>query len=158
MIIGHIDHLQYDQTILPKPLLKAFDFIKSNDIPSLVPGRYEIDGDKFFVLVQHYKSKNRKECHLETHKKYIDIQYVAKGEEILGFLPTPSSLIMEENLYEEKDIAFYKPSKNQIDILLNEGTYAILFPSDVHSPGGIVQESMDIIKLVFKIHIDLLKP
>jgi len=56
-------------------------------IPSYLgcdPGRYEIDGDDLFLLVQHYDSVPAENKKWETHRRYIDIQYIESGCESIG--------------------------------------------------------------------------
>lgn len=64
---------------LNKNLKKAFEFLKSADVDKLLDGRYEIDGENVFALVQSYRTKAENEVGWEAHKKYIDIQFIAKG-------------------------------------------------------------------------------
>lgn len=155
MIVGHIDNLQQDKATLSPGLSKAFEFIQKNDVLSLAPGKYEIEGDRLFVLVQHYKSKAKQECRLETHEKYIDLQYVAKGREYMAYVPYSSALIVDEDHLKDRDVRFYKGCGLETDVLLSDGMYAVLYPSDVHAPGAFVVAPADVVKLVFKIHVGL---
>ena len=59
------------------------EFIKRVNNENLDNGRYDINGDKLFALVQSYETKDSNECKLESHKKYIDIQYILKGTEVM---------------------------------------------------------------------------
>ena len=65
------------------------------------PGRYDIDGDTVYALVQEYDSKPKSEGFWEAHHAYLDVQYVASGAEHMGYRPVKG---MEANPYdEEKD-------------------------------------------------------
>lgn len=156
MIIGHIQNLAQEMYKFPEAIQKALTFIQENDCKELSPGKYEIDGDKIFVLVQHYQTKESKDCRAETHAKYLDIQYIAKGKEYMGYCAVGPNLEVEEDCLVERDAKFYKRIFPESDILLSEGVYAILYPSDVHCPGRLVEEAEDVIKLVVKISIDTL--
>ena len=37
---------------------KVFNFLKRADLASLAPGRYDIDGNNVYALVQEYETKN----------------------------------------------------------------------------------------------------
>ena len=53
---------------------------------TLPAGKYPIDGDNIFALVSEYKTKSEAEGKLEAHRKYIDVQYVISGEELMGYV------------------------------------------------------------------------
>jgi len=64
---------------------KALKFLEETDFSKVEPGKYEIDGTNLFYMVQHNKTRKLAESVWEAHKKYIDIQYVFSGEEIIGY-------------------------------------------------------------------------
>jgi beta-galactosidase beta subunit len=37
-----------------------------------------------FAIIQEYNTKEIKDCVLEGHVKYIDIQYIIQGVELMG--------------------------------------------------------------------------
>jgi hypothetical protein len=49
------------------------------------PGRIEIDGNAIFALIQEYQTVPSEEKKPEAHRKYIDVQYVFQGSEIIGY-------------------------------------------------------------------------
>lgn len=157
MIIGHIANLEKELYILPEAVKRAFSFMQEKDCANLKPGKYEIDGDQIFVLVQKYLSKEKMECRAETHTKYIDVQYVAKGEEYMGYCALSPQLEVEEDCLAERDAKFYKGLLPESDVFLAEGMYAVLYPSDVHRPCCMVEKPDEVVKLVFKISVNALK-
>jgi beta-galactosidase beta subunit len=48
------------------------------------PGVYEIAKQVYFAIIQEYNTKEIKDCVLEGHVKYIDIQYIIQGVELMG--------------------------------------------------------------------------
>jgi YhcH/YjgK/YiaL family protein len=48
------------------------------------PGVYEIESKSIFAIIQEYNTKEIKDCVLEGHVKYIDIQYIIQGVELMG--------------------------------------------------------------------------
>lgn len=157
MIIGHIQNLSQEMYKLPESLQKALSFLQENDCAKLKPGKYEIDGDKIFAMVQHYRSKPEAQCRAETHEKYIDIQYVAQGEEYMGYCALSPVLEVEEDCLEEKDAKFYKKIFPESNIHLLKGSYAIVYPCDVHCPTCMVGSPVDVIKVVIKVSVDTIK-
>lgn len=157
MIIGHIQNLSQEMYKFPEPLQKALSFLQENDCAALKPGRYEIDGDGIFAIVQHYQSKPEEECRAETHEKYIDVQYVAQGEEYVGYCALSPVLEVEEDCLAEKDAKFYQKIFPESNILLRKGSYAIVYPCDVHCPGCMVGKPVDVVKVVVKVSVGLIK-
>jgi beta-galactosidase beta subunit len=47
------------------------------------PGVYEWKQSLFFAIIQEYNTKEIKDCVLEGHVKYIDIQYIIQGVELM---------------------------------------------------------------------------
>ena len=130
-------------------ILKAFEFCKNS--VGKEEGRYEIT-DKIFALVQKYDSVPLENCSNESHRKYIDLQYVAEGIETMGFCSIdqcdPIDIFNEENDYQ-----LYKNCKLGY-LPFYVGDFAFFFPQDVHMPRGLYGKSMPIKKIVVKIPVD----
>ena len=61
----------------------ALQFLAETDFSKVELGRYELQGDDIFYMVQQYETDPDKTIS-EAHKKYIDIQFMVDGEEIIG--------------------------------------------------------------------------
>ncbi|MCR3761285.1 YhcH/YjgK/YiaL family protein [Clostridium felsineum] len=133
-------------------LKKAFEFLKDNDIQKLSDGKYEIDGDNIYASVQSYVTQNEAEKRFESHEKYIDIQYISKGQEFIAWSPI-ENLTVEEAYSKEKDVAFYKDGTFSSKINLDEDYFCIFFPKDAHKPGCTLDKTSQIKKVVVKIKI-----
>ena len=133
-------------------LKKAFDFLLNNNIEELADGKYEIDSDNVFALVQSYTTKQEDNNKWESHEKYIDIQYVVKGNETIMWTPV-EQLNVEEDYSEERDVTFYKNDSHSTKLNLKNNYFCILFPEDGHKPGCIFDEPMKIKKVVLKIKV-----
>ena len=130
---------------------KAIDYLYEHRKDSFDLGRYEVDGDKVFLLVQDNTLNQEANDQFEYHKKYADIHIVLEGEEIIGY--TSFEDCVETKAYNsEKDIAFVK-GENQAEVLLNGKNFALFFPEEVHLPLLKVGEIKEIKKVVFKIEI-----
>lgn len=114
------------------------------------PGRYELDSDKVFVLVQHYQTKPLAEGKWETHRKYIDVQFVAAGVERIGWTPV-NRLALTQPYDEAKDIAFYQGTGDFVTV--SAGMFMILFPEDAHMPGIALDASVPVTKAVVKVRV-----
>ena len=133
-------------------LKKAFDFLLNNNVEELADGKYEIDSNNVFALVQSYTTKQEDDNKWESHQKYIDIQYVFKGNETIMWTPVVE-LNVEEDYSEERDVTFYENSSHSTKLNLTDNYFCILFPEDGHKPGCIFDEPTKIKKVVLKIKL-----
>jgi len=150
MIIDKIENANIYKN-LGERITKAFDYIKSTDLKNLQQGKYEIEGKNIFAMISEYQTKPESEGKLEAHKKYIDVQYVISGEERMGYAPLGIQTISEP-YKEENDVIFFSGEKSFTKV--EEGMFAIFFPTDVHMPGIAVENPLHFKKLVIKVRAD----
>ena len=131
-------------------LKSIVEFIDRVENENLENGKYELDGDKLFALVQSYETKDSDECRLESHKKYIDIQYVQEGTEVM-YWSLVDGLKVTEDLSEISDVIFYEDDKNATELVVNEKSFALFFTHDAHKPGVKFNTKSNVRKIVFKI-------
>ena len=86
-------------------LYQGLTFLKETDLASLPAGRYDIDGDAVFALVQEYETRVPEECRWEAHYMYMDIQYIVEGSEKIGW-STLGSVVKTEDRPED-DVYFF---------------------------------------------------
>ncbi|RYD86308.1 MAG: DUF386 family protein, partial [Sphingobacteriales bacterium] len=90
----------------PKLWNKAFEFLRTQKLSALEPGKYLLAGDSVFVSVTYGPVKAFDSTKWEAHRKYIDLQYVISGEEKMGVAPLAKATeIVAYN--EAKDLANY---------------------------------------------------
>ena len=95
-----------------------------------------------FVLEQSYITKNKENCLFESHKKYIDIQYMFEGDEIME-VENVNNLEVS-SIYDEKlDYAKYFQSKRSSSLLIKESEMAIFYPHDAHMPCIKIDENIE---------------
>ncbi len=127
----------------------AFAFLLMNELKDLPEGRYEIDGDNVYAMVQRGPGRSRKEAFLETHDRYIDIQYVLAGTDHMGWKPRFRCTDPVWEHCETPDVAFYRDDPDTW-IAVEKGTFVIFFPEDAHLP-SISEEELH--KVVVKIAV-----
>lgn len=132
---------------------KAFQFMKSNDLPNLEAKRYDIDGDNVYAPVSEYITKNPEEARYESHKKYIDVQYVASGKELIGIAPASALKEVLAPYDETRDVEFMSV-EGGVSHNAEPGKFFILFPDDLHCPGLRDGENSPVKKVVVKVKID----
>lgn len=137
-----------------KPYAESIlNFIKRDEQENLEEGRYELDGDSVFALVQSYHTKDISEGFIEAHQLYADLQYIVKGEEYI-YWSLLDELDLKEDRHPQADIAFYDGKSVKDRNLLKEGMFGFYFPTDGHMPCISVKESLPMKKIVFKIRCD----
>lgn len=124
-------------------------FLKNSDLEHMEVGRYEIDGDDIYAMIQKQTTAAPENKKAESHYKYIDIQYLICGEEMQGVAPLPEGKEREEHL--ERDVMYYPEVPGENFIHLQPGDFAVYFTNDIHRPNCVPDESMEIKKVVLKI-------
>ena len=136
---------------LQEKLAEALAFMEGVKFDEMELGRHDINDD-FFLLVQKYDSKEPTTARFESHKNYVDIQYVVEGKESIEIAPV-SVMEVTESYIPERDVEFYADKEDAAKFVLTTGGYAILYPADAHKPGVRVGESVPVKKMVGKVRI-----
>ena len=154
MIVDTIDNWNFYFT-KGSALYAGMDFIK-NFSEAWADGRYEIKGQEIHAIVQSYGTQQAADKKIESHRKFIDIQHVLSGGEIIGWLPAAG--LTELSAYsEEKDVLFYHPADAITPVIMVPGTFAVFFPQDAHQPGCIYRQVGPVRKIVVKVACHLVK-
>ena len=152
MIVTDLKHIEHQVPMTPA-LQKAIAFLRKGNIDNLPDGKTEIDGDRVFAIIQRYETVRTNEPKFEFHRKYIDVQFIASGEEIIGWAPVESITITEA--YDaDKDICFGKvASGTWTPVRLHAGQLAVLRPEDAHAPKLASGAPSPVMKIVVKIAV-----
>ncbi len=132
---------------------KAFNFLKNSDLTKLEAKRYDIDDNNLFATVSEYISKNEESVNFEAHRKYIDIQYLISGKEIINVAPLTSVKEVITPYDAIKDIEFMTVNK-MVSLKAAPGKFFIFFPSDAHRPGLKDGVNSPVRKIVVKLKVD----
>jgi biofilm protein TabA len=152
MILGEIGSLGRYKSMIPF-YEQLSEFLINNNYRVLANGKYEINGDDVYLVIQEYETKSETEKKWESHKKYIDIQIMIDGVEYVGHSPI-SDLKIIEPYNEERDVIFYKESQAENTcMVLRIENFCIFFPDDGHKPGCSVDKPRVVKKAVLKVKI-----
>jgi YhcH/YjgK/YiaL family protein len=152
MIVADLNHIDHQVPMTPF-LRKAFEFLRGKDLGRLPDGRVDIDGDRVFALVQRYETARTEAPMFEHHRKYIDVQFMAKGEEVIGWAISETMKITEA-YDEKKDICFGTVKKGKwTPVLLQAGQAAVLWPEDAHAPKLAADDPAQVVKIVIKVAV-----
>ena len=136
---------------LSENLKKGLEWLINNNMAEISCGKHVIDGDAVYASVQEYETKlNAK---YEAHRKYIDIQYMISGKELVGVLDIAKCKTCDA--YDENsDLEFLETSVKDEFQNLREGEFLILYPHDAHKPSIADGEKTIVKKVVVKVAID----
>ena len=90
-------------------------------------------GGGVFVMEQVYETKTRSDGFFESHRKYIDVQVIVEGEELMELIDI--SRIKARDAYDpERDFSGYEDATGASRLTALAGDAAIFYPEDVHMP------------------------
>jgi biofilm protein TabA len=130
---------------------QALEYLATTDFSKLPNGKYELDGQRIFAIVQRYRPKPLAEIVWESHQKYIDVQYLAEGAERMGYALLSELVPVKQPYDPERDAAFYD-SQGEL-FTISPGTFAVFAPQDVHAPGLALDSATpasEVLKVVVK--------
>ncbi len=132
---------------------ESCEFAKKIVAEGIADGRYDFS-DGSFASVSSYETKKRSEACYEAHKKYIDVQLMLKGREIIG-IEHIDVMHKYECLkpFEDGDLELYALNNDGFDNVIAEGEFVILYPEDGHMPGVCIGKPEMVQKVVFKIPV-----
>ena len=148
MIVDSLENAVQYYSLGPR-IEAALRYLQQTDFSQVEVGRYEIEGDAVFALVQEYQTKPKSEGFWEAHHKYLDVQYVAAGAEHMGYGPVE---LMREGEYDTGN-DFYKLEGEGDFFTLRAGYFAILKPQDAHMPGMAIDKEQPVKKVVVKVRV-----
>ena len=157
MIYGNI-HAKETEAAYTPAIRKALDILRNTDVSEMNHGKYTIDGDKLILQINEITTGPKETKRPEVHRRYIDVQYMVHGHELIGFYPRyKDGGVLEDNL-DRNDVLFYKERSDVHEIMLpmTDGCYAIFFPEDIHRPCCMMDTPEDVKKIVLKVRLDSL--
>jgi YhcH/YjgK/YiaL family protein len=134
-----------------KGIDKAFAYLQTTDLDNIAPGKYDIDGDDVFAIVQEYNTLDASGEQMEAHRKHIDVQYMIRGREQVGLALFNDQAPSKE--YSETEDFMLFPDTPTFFASLNSGTFMIFFPTDLHMPCIKIAGSEPVKKVVVKVSV-----
>jgi YhcH/YjgK/YiaL family protein len=134
MMLGDIAHWQEEKKLYPQAVQRGIEYIRSTDFTSLPDGKYEIEGDSMFALLQSPTTRAAELQRPESHRVHTDIQFLLEGRERIGVARASERLRIADDQLAERDYALYDEVEGESDLLLEPGMFAVFFPTDIHRP------------------------
>jgi YhcH/YjgK/YiaL family protein len=108
--------------------------------------------DGNFALEQVYLTKLRAQGVFETHRKYVDVQVILEGEEMME-VTHPASLTVRDAYNPDRDAIFYNDFTHGSVLRVRAGDAAIYFPEDAHMGALQVSGPQLVRKVVIKVPV-----
>ncbi|EKZ6362171.1 TPA: DUF386 domain-containing protein [Klebsiella aerogenes] len=135
MIVSSLQAWPAQQAAFHPAIRQALAFIASQDFQRFAPGKIDLIPGKLFCLLQEMESVPFAQARPESHKQFIDIQYLISGEERMGVSRAESGCPrVTEDRTPQQDILFWHVEDEEMQITLKPGMFAVFFPQDIHRP------------------------
>lgn len=109
-------------------------------------------GGGAFVFEETYDTKLRADGFFESHRKFIDIQAIFEGEELMEVADI-AAMKVRQPYNAERDLIVYEDSTNAALLRVHPGEAAVFFPTDVHMPTMQVRAPVKVRKCVVKVPV-----
>lgn len=153
MIAGNIQQLGKSQAELPFALFEVLRAIKDLNFSVHPDGQKEVNGVIYKTFTANTDLPEKRTP--ETHKEFIDVQFVISGNELAEFGCLGDTKPHVEK--PEDDNYFYDRSGLELnEMKLTNGDFVIFFPWDIHSPLCHKSVSSKVRKIVAKVPVDSL--
>ena len=127
----------------------AYQFLENFNPREYQDGRINLDNG-VYVNIESYETQPRNSKQFEAHKKYIDIQYMIDGEEIIVVAPV-STLTISEIYDEVRDIEFYYNRNCGNELIIKSGEFVVIRPGEGHMPCVSLSGTRKVRKAVMKV-------
>lgn len=132
MIMDHLNHLL---RYIPDKYQQGVGVFLAQVSPDMEEREYAIYDRHVFARVMSYDTKEKEDCRLEAHNRYIDIQASITGAEGIDVFERKALRIKEE-YQPDNDVVFFWQDA-QIPYAQNQnipGMFSMLFPGEAHRP------------------------
>lgn len=140
-----------EDSSLEERCMEAVKFLSQLNAEDLSLGRHDVN-EGFFYNVIEYDTTNEADKPYESHRKFVDIQFLLSGVEIMQIIDIDR--LQVKNLYDSiKECTLYKSLNNTASIILRPGSVMILYPKDAHRSMSYNGTVNHVVKIVGKIRI-----
>lgn len=105
-----------------------------------------------YAMEMAYQTKRRPEGFFETHRKFIDVQVVVAGEELME-VAGAARLGVAQAYDEAKDMTKYADTDAASVLRARAGDVAIFWPEDAHMPALVARNPGLVRKTVIKVPV-----
>ena len=145
MIFDNLKHIHNYKGL--GAVYEALRFLADTDFTHHELGKFPLDNGNYY-MVQKYDTEPKTVS--EVHEKYIDIQLILSGEEVIGVADIDCDKQLVD-AHPEKDVWHY--TCHTEPLTLKPGSFMVLYPNDIHMPGATLGAPVACHKVVVKVKI-----
>lgn len=110
----------------------AFEWLRKQAANRLPAGKQEIDGERLYATVVTSPGRGQAAAKFEVHRRYIDIQYMVEGADLMGWRHLDASM-KGKGFDAVKDVELFD-DRPELWVPVPVAHFAIFFPEDAHAP------------------------
>jgi biofilm protein TabA len=156
MIVGLLSDVDKLKNILPAAIVRGIEALKNVDLSAKEPGRYDLEGDDLFYVVQNAVPRMVDEIRTEAHFIYADVHIPVGASERYGFSLPEAGLDVTEPSVEGSDVAYYPAPAKECFLDLNPGAFVVFIPGELHRTCIAIADNNAFRKAVIKVHARVL--
>lgn len=145
-------NVEKEDHYLEERCLESAIFLSQLKGEDLSLGRHIVN-DGFYYNVIEYETTGEKDKPFESHRKYVDIQLLLDGEEVVQVTDI-TRLNVGTHYDDEKDVVLYEASNVTASTILRPGSIMILYPRDAHRSMSLKVDACVVKKIVGKVLIE----
>lgn len=127
---------------------KSFEFLKTNNLDTISPGRYVIDEGNVTAFISEGEPNRLEQIKWETHDNFTDLQYIVLGKTLMG-VASRSEGSVTEPYDSSRDVTFYDVEG---DFYKSDSeSFFLFFPTDIHRPAVRIEDYNEIKRVLIKI-------
>lgn len=155
MLLGDLSRADYAKS-LPPIFARLCEKLKSLDLVNLPLGWQDLE-EGIRMNVMEFETSPAEDKKAEMHRKFIDIQLLISGTEMIEYGLSEPDLTKFDEYREEDDYQLTEMIDHKNDLVLQPNMFAIFLPYEPHKPGNSVNgKNAQLKKLVVKVPVTLL--
>ncbi|HDL1371410.1 TPA: YhcH/YjgK/YiaL family protein [Mannheimia haemolytica] len=154
MILADLSRDDYLKS-LPPVFTRLCKKLKSLDLVNLELGWQELENG-IRMNVMSFETTPAEGKKAELHRKFIDIQLLIDGEEMIEYGLSQPDLSKYDEYRDEDDYQLTAEIDDKNNLILKPNMFAIFLPYEPHKPGNSVNGNKTLKKLVVKVPVELI--
>lgn len=141
---------------LGKGIETVLKFFASYDPASHSTEQVVIDGENIYINRGSYRTAPNPDALFEAHREYIDVMFIADGEEKFFVKPLARLSEITTPYTPEMEACLGKIDSDAAAFRFPKGHFCIFFPEDAHCAGQLWEQPSDVKKLIAKVKLTAL--
>lgn len=155
MLLGDLSRADFAAS-LPPVFARLCEKLKGLDLVNLPLGWQDLE-EGARMNVMEFETSPAEEKQAEMHRKFIDIQLLISGTEMIEYGLGQPNLALFDEYRDEDDYQLTPQIEHKNELILQPNMFAIFLPYEPHKPGNSVNGQHKLLKkLVVKVPVSYL--